>query len=237
VKWSGLDQLLKGNKLVSREAVLDLLNKNERWIMSKPQGANSRWFIDIMAHDKSTLSRIGADQTFEEMEDGALKYGLKLASQTADLDEWSKQRLLRWASDNGYETVEFMDGTIEKVVARNVGMMKGAYGVTDFVAGEMDKMQAVIRGFTNANPITAVEELYHAISPYLPAADRKVLDNWSGPIAEKMMKANPNSNWDKKHWMDEIEARGFQKYFISTSRAPKAIQVIFDKMRNTCHLL
>ena len=232
---SGVLELLAGTGKVTREQIIKALDENERFIVSVPRGKTKEWQINILDYNHSNRANITADLVSEELADGNIAIGLKVKSMAGDLDERSKQRLLRWAAENQYSFIEFSPSQIERFPTITVQgvFAEGTYGITSFIKGELDKQQAIIRGFTNANPTTAMEELFHAFEPFLPAEHYKVLDEWAGKIAKKQMKANPNIGLPFDNLKSEVMAKGFQKHVVTGKGVPKDIAEIFDTMRNT----
>ena len=235
IKLSGLDDLLKGKAQVNREAIHALLDKTERFITTKQVGTNYAVEINVFNKNQKSLSSIIADNFSEEVGDGNIIYKLNVTSMSGDLDEYSKQRLLSWAAENQYSGIKFLDGTVENFIPKDSpGVMGGGiYGATSWVKTEMGKHQALLRTFQNANPATFWEESFHALEPYIPAPSYKVLEDWAAPIAEDMMKKNPGMGLSKQAWTSEVMAKGFQKVAVTTTSAPKAVQEVFDKLRNT----
>ena len=232
VKLLQLDSFLKGKKAVSSADLLKHLDKVERFIVAKATGNNYSWVIDLMDFGSSVKVNMNADLLAKDV-DGVTTYGLKVTSQAGELDELSKQRLLYWAGENQYSFIEYTDGTIDNIVARDFLMGEGTYGVTQFVKDEFGKQQAIIRAMTNASTATAIEEFFHAAKPFLPQTMIDELDDWAGKLADDLMKKNPDKGWSKYQWVEEIEAKGFQKTIITKLDAPKNVQEIFDRLRNT----
>jgi len=216
VKLLQLDTFLKGKRKITSETLLKHLDGVERFISAKPTGNNYAWAIDLMDHGSTVKVSMNADLLARDIDD-VTKYGLKVTSQVGELDEMSKQRLLYWAGENQYSFVEYLDGTIDNVVARDFMMAEGTYGVTQFVKDEVAKQQAIIKAMSGANAATALEEFFHAAKPFMPQSMIDELDDWAGKLADDLMKKNPDKGWSKYQWVEEIEAKGFSEdYYYQT---------------------
>jgi len=108
VRLLGLDDLLKGKRKLDYDGLLKHLDKVERYIVAKPTGENFAWVIEIMDHKQSSLSSITADLLGRNTPDGEIALGVKFSKQVGELDEYSKQRLLSWASENDFSVCRIL---------------------------------------------------------------------------------------------------------------------------------
>ncbi|MBE0573853.1 hypothetical protein IH575_03050, partial [Candidatus Dojkabacteria bacterium] len=231
VEFLGLHTALRGNTTITPQEILGLVKKNERFVQSKPEGINKRWFTSVKDVDGNDVYRFGADLITEQTPRG-LEYVLKVAEETGTLDDLTKKYVIRWAGDNGFAQVVFKDGTSSQTIVRNFNMGSGTYGATTRIKSELDSVQSIVRGYANANVTTGIHELFHAFYPYLPLQDKAALEAWAKPLAEAWVKANPGKLTVEAK-VEELITVGWEKFLVTAIDAPVEAQVVMDRMRNS----
>ena len=241
LKWNGMYQWLVKNKdeAITQSSLKKLVFERERYLEAQTQ-AGGVWSVTLKDGKGNQLVQATGALSLDP--DTNL-FRFNLTKVEGDVDEYSLQRLQRWARDEEATHLVMPDGVVHdlrKVPPSLKATRRSDFsflGSTDFVKNELDRHSAIIKAFAGSNPTTSLHEMFHAVEDYLPDAAKKVLDDYASETLLRMQVSNDPAyklykDLDPAVARSEITARAWEKYVITEMAPNSEVGHIFKAIKN-----